>query len=1200
MNSTRSKTASQYNIDTEVPIEWNVGDLVLDTYEVKEIFGSGAMAYVYRVHHRDWDIDLAVKSPKPGKLRLGGMVDLFVREAENWVNLGLYPHIVSCYYIRVFGGIPRIFMEYVDGASLLEVIEDNSLYQGSMDDILQRLLDISIQFAWGLHYAHEKGLVHQDVKPANVMLTRDNIAKVTDFGMAQAKNKLWKREEGVEMPILSADGESILVDTVGMTPAYCSPEQAAAQPLSRRTDIWSWAVSVLEMFVGRRSWKKGPVAPEALDKYIQEGPADASKPTIPGSLADLLRRCLSENPEDRPGDMRLIATYLQAVYRGEIGKHYQRPEPHVKTTLADTLNNRGVSMADLGNDKEAMELFNIALQAESTHPTAIYNRSRNLWNRGEITDQDAVESLLDNQKNLSDSSETFFLLSLLHLERGDSERAARILDEAIETYGARPELKRVRTLAEQTLKISGRCLKTYIGNESSVNAVAISSNGKLVFSGGNDGKVRMWKVKNEECEKTFNGHTHLIQTLALSPDEKHLLSGSWDHSVRLWEIESGECLQEFTEHTDIIQQVAFTPDGEFAVSASSDCTLRVWDLHSGDCVQNLSEHFDTVSAFVISKDGKKIISASYDNRLRVWDLVSGKCEKTIEWVKSCTSNLALRKDGKKVLLAGAEALLWLVDLETGESVRSYSGHEGTVKAVQIAPNGTWVLSAATDGTMRLWDLKTSRCLRTYAGHDSSVNAVAVCSKKVLAVTGSSDATVKLWWLSAGAKFPYIPVLPRSSEEIIELTDQIEAQMAVANQKYKQGDYAGALAIVAEARAIPGYQQNPHLLKDWDRIGLRGVRQRLRSTWLVQSYPAHLTGVNSVAITGGGKFALTGSDDAKVSMWDLRNGNVIRQLSGHEAEVRSVDAAQRVQQALSGSADGTLRLWQLKSGKCLHVMSGHTRGLNSVAMTFDGRLALSGSNDNTLRLWSLPTGECLSVLRGHENFVSGVAFSPDMRLGLSVSWDKTVRVWDLATGGCLRVIEGHTEAIDALAISPDGAFVLTGGLDHTLVLWNIITGEPVKLIEDIPTRIVSVAFCVDRRFIFSGEMDGTVNIWNLSEGKSEYRFIAHSGPVNCLDISTDGRFLTSVGSDRILNLWRLDWDFSFLSNIRIDRTSSYYLNTFIAQHRPYPKDGVEPRGKPAWNKNDFNKLMRTLSYRGYGRVSPREVNSWLKKLAKRAR
>jgi len=1200
MNSIQPKTATQYTIDTEIPLEWGIGDIVLDTFEVKDIFSTGAMAFVYRVHHRDWDIDLAVKSPKPGKLNLGGPVDLFVREAETWVNLGLYPHIVSCYYIRVLGEIPRIFMEFVDGASLLEVIQDGSLYQGSNEEVLRRLLDIAIQFAWGLQYAHEKGLVHQDVKPANVMLTRDNIAKVTDFGMAQAKDKLLRRDDDTKIPVMSADGESILVDTVGMTPAYCSPEQAAAQPLSRRTDIWSWAVSMLEMFLGARTWKYGPDVPASLEKYIKERPADSSKPAMPSMMIDLLRRCLSENPMDRPEDMHLVVTYLQTVYQRETGQHYQRPEPHVKTTLADTLNNRGVSMADLGNDKEAIKLFDVALQAESTHPTAIYNRVLNLWHSGKISDQDAVAALLDNQKNLADSSETVFLLSLLHLERGDSEKAAKILEEAIETFGARPALKRVHTLAEQTIKISGRCLKTFSGYESPVNAVAITSDGDYVFSGENDEKVRMWQVKSEECQKTLSGHTHLVQTLALSPDEKQLLSGSWDHSVRLWEIDSGECVHEFTEHTDIIQQVAFTPDGEFAISASSDCTLRIWDLHSGDIVQTLSGHFDTVSTFVISKDGKKIISASYDNSLRVWDFESGECEKTIEWVKSCTSNLALSKDGKKVLLAGADNLLWLVDLENGTAVRSFSGHEGTVKAVEITPDGKWGLSTSNDGTLRLWDLKTTRCLRTFTGHESSVNAVAVCPKKVLAVTGSSDASVRLWWLSVGSKSPYITVLPRSSEEIIELTDQIEAQMSAASQKYRQGDYAGALAIVAEARAIPGYQQNPRLLKDWDQIGLMGVRQGLRSSWLVHYYTPHLEGVNSVAFIGGGKFAVTGSDDAQVTIWDLGSGEVLRQLSGHEAEVKAVSAAEGVNQALSGSADGTLRLWHLSSGKCLQVMSEHTRGLNAVAMTFDGRLAVSGSNDNTLRLWSLPTGKCLSVLRGHENFVSGVALSPDMRLALSVSWDKTLRVWDLASGECLRVIEGHTEPIEALAISPDGDFVLTGGLDHALVIWNIENGEPVKLIEDIPTRIVSVAFSEDRRFIFSGELDGTVNIWRISAGKSVNRFIAHDGPVNCLDVSSDGRFLATVSSDRLLKLWRLDWDYGYSSKIHIDRVSSSYLDAFIAQHRPYPSDGVVPSGKPSWNKRDFNKLMKTLSFRGYGGVSRREVNAWLKKMARRVR
>jgi WD40 repeat protein len=201
---------------------------------------------------------------------------------------------------------------------------------------------------------------------------------------------------------------------------------------------------------------------------------------------------------------------------------------------------------------------------------------------------------------------------------------------------------------------------------------------------------------------------------------------------------------------------------------------------------------------------------------------------------------------------------------------------------------------------------------------------------------------------------------------------------------------------------------------------------------------------------------------------------------------------------------------------------------------------------------------------------------------------------------LRVIEGHTEAIDALAISTDGGFALTGGLDHTLVMWNIETGEPVKVIGDIPRRILSVAFSVDRRFAFSGEMDGMVNIWHASEGKSVFKFIAHRGPVNGLDVSPDGRFLASVSADGLIKIWRLDWEYGYPSEVHIDRTAKSYLNTFLAQHRPYPSDGVLPGGRPKWNRADFQRLMRTLSYRGYGGVSPKEVNNWLKRLAGRTR
>jgi hypothetical protein len=98
-------------------LDGQVGDVILDTYEVKHIFTSGGMGLVYRVHHKSWNIDLAMKSPRVEIFSRPGGKESFVREAETWVDLGL--HIVSCYYVRTIDEFPRVFTEFVESGSLL-------------------------------------------------------------------------------------------------------------------------------------------------------------------------------------------------------------------------------------------------------------------------------------------------------------------------------------------------------------------------------------------------------------------------------------------------------------------------------------------------------------------------------------------------------------------------------------------------------------------------------------------------------------------------------------------------------------------------------------------------------------------------------------------------------------------------------------------------------------------------------------------------------------------------------------------------------------------------------------------------------------------------------------------------------------------------------------------------------------------------
>jgi hypothetical protein len=247
----------------ETPEIWNVGDVILDAYEVKPLkagfdtskhYAEGGMGLVYRVRHRGWDLDLALKRPKrdvpdgtgQGEFR-AGMHDLGRARAA--------PNIVSCYYVRRIGDIPMVFAEFVEDGSLDDWIENRMLYQGGPEESLRRILDIAIQFAWGLEYAHENRLIHQDVKPDNVMMD-GGVPKVTDFGLAKARVAA-----GEYVP--EAMQRSMFVSWGGMTPAFCSPEQieAALQVksgvgdqerthLTRRTDIWSFGVSLLAMFMG--------------------------------------------------------------------------------------------------------------------------------------------------------------------------------------------------------------------------------------------------------------------------------------------------------------------------------------------------------------------------------------------------------------------------------------------------------------------------------------------------------------------------------------------------------------------------------------------------------------------------------------------------------------------------------------------------------------------------------------------------------------------------------------------------------------------------------------------------------------------------------------------------------------------------------------------------------------------------------------
>jgi serine/threonine protein kinase len=429
-----------------MPTAWNIGETILDLYRVSDRLGEGGFGQVYKVRHTGWNIDLAAKIPKPEIIAAAGGVEEFEREAETWVNLGLHPHTVSCYYVRRIDRSPVVFAEYVAGGSLHDWIANRQLYAGGQIAALQRIIDLAIQFAWGLDYAHQQGLIHQDVKPANVMMTPDGAVKVTDFGLANPRTMATVLAPGGE-----SSGENYTMRVSGsgaMTPAYCSPEQANRDILTRRTDLWSWGLSVLEMFQGERTWGHGTFAAQALENYLEEGSADPQLPRMPMSVAELLQRCFQYEPAERPHDLLVVGRELQEIYQQETGEIYPRQEPQAAQDAADSLNNRAVSLFDLGKQEEALQVWEQALQVQPHHLEATYNRGLILWRSAKIDDSALLRSLEEARNSHPGNWHVNYLFALVYLEQDNCKRAAKIIEgiylagaQDEETYAIRKEVR---------------------------------------------------------------------------------------------------------------------------------------------------------------------------------------------------------------------------------------------------------------------------------------------------------------------------------------------------------------------------------------------------------------------------------------------------------------------------------------------------------------------------------------------------------------------------------------------------------------------------------------------------------------------------------------------------------------------------------------------------------------------------------------
>ena len=261
-------------------------------YRITEKLGEGGMGVVYKAEDLQLGRTVALKFLAPHAAEDPESKTRFLREARTSASLD-HPNICGVYEIGETDGQPFFSMAFIEGQTVRDKIRERPLP-------LEEALDIAIQTGEGLAVAHKKGIIHRDVKSANLMVTPDQV-KVMDFGLAKAVGGSNVTKTGT---------------TLG-TVAYMSPEQAQRKPLDARSDIWSLGVVVYEMVTGRLPFEGEDEQPVMLSIITEEHePVTALRVGVPPELDRILAKAMAKNPRERYQHIEDMLVDLRALRAG--------------------------------------------------------------------------------------------------------------------------------------------------------------------------------------------------------------------------------------------------------------------------------------------------------------------------------------------------------------------------------------------------------------------------------------------------------------------------------------------------------------------------------------------------------------------------------------------------------------------------------------------------------------------------------------------------------------------------------------------------------------------------------------------------------------------------------------------------------------------------------------------------------------------
>ncbi len=991
---------------------------VFGDYEIIEPIAEGGMGIVYKAIQKSLNRIVAIKMIKSGQLATASEVQRFKTEAAAAARLD-HPNIVPIYEIGEQDGIYFYSMRYIDGQNLSMLINKSPMNQKRAAKILSAI-------ARAIHYAHQHGVLHRDLKPTNVLIDKNGEPLLTDFGLA----KLLEQQESFTQS-----------QAVFGSASYMSPEQALGKTaeISVSSDVYSLGAILYEMLTGRPPFI-GRNFVETIKQVIDSEPVKPSEinPKVDPELEIICLKCLEKQPEHRYGSAGELAVELERWLNGEPIlakpatrlqkiKKWAKRKPAIATLVAlliivATFGISGV----LWQWREAIAAKQIAEQkAIDAAQQAI---------RAEKSALEAIRNLYVSDINLAQRA----------LAENNRGRAYELLKKHIPSNNEVDlrgfEWRYLWNLTRGQEKIS-------IQHHDFVESVLFSPDGNTLLTTQRDPFVYVWEIKSKK----------LIAKLGEldSPVARGTMFFSNDGSMLIFQTALSIYLFDSKNWTQIAQlqranlPLFFLPDNQTVAAKSFVIGTLFFETLTWEPRDFPETQFADIGLFrAVSSDGRIYLISKGEEQtqyLQLWDISGKPISNPFICQFENPTAMAVSPNGRYVAVAEWRGAVRLWDAATGSEVSSWTAHESTVAALNFSYDSKTLVTAGVDQTIKTWEIPVCAHLATLYGHHNEVWSVCFSKDGKWIASGGKDSTAKIWLAST-----------RTTENILT-----NAMSPLAFSP----DSSKLLAL--------GFDRQFQL---WDTSSRIKIGNPLP---LYSDYER-----TAIAVSKDLKFCLVGRRSGSTEIMNIQeNGKIVKDFTPHAEPVVWLALSEDNRLLATATAD-EIKLWNFDNLNLIFSKTGFTGPL---AISPDGKYLAGVDLNYNVKLWELQSGNERATFKGHKWTIWSITFTPDSNMLISAGMDGTAIVWNPHSGVKLATLSGHKEAITSIAVTPDARTLATGSTDDSVKFWSLLNFQELMTIDDFKDDVGSLLFSPDGTTLAVGCFTGSgsrqnVKLWQAPDLK----------------------------------------------------------------------------------------------------------------------